>query len=93
MSTDHRPMASERERIEDMGGFISDMSVPRVNGILAISRYVWLWLCGCVVVWLCGCVVVWLCGCVVVWLCGCVVVWLCDCISMGFLTLFFTLLS
>jgi hypothetical protein len=39
-STIHRPShKSEEERITKMGGKITDMSVPRVEGKLAISRY------------------------------------------------------
>ena len=38
-STAHRPSdKKEEERIKLMGGNITDMSVPRVEGILAISR-------------------------------------------------------
>ena len=43
---------------------------------------VWLWLvvCGSVVVWLFGYLVV--CGCLVVWLSGCLVVWLFGCVCI-----------
>jgi len=38
ISTDHRPVASEKARIEASGGKILSISVPRVEGMLAISR-------------------------------------------------------
>ena len=38
ITKDHKPEDEEKERIEKMGGFVSNLSVPRVNGLLAISR-------------------------------------------------------
>lgn len=38
VSVDHKPIHSEKERIEKSGGYILNISVPRVEGVLAISR-------------------------------------------------------
>eukprot|EP00211_Chloroparvula_japonica_P002262 CAMPEP_0119120444 /NCGR_PEP_ID=MMETSP1310-20130426/1480_1 /TAXON_ID=464262 /ORGANISM="Genus nov. species nov., Strain RCC2339" /LENGTH=429 /DNA_ID=CAMNT_0007109921 /DNA_START=248 /DNA_END=1533 /DNA_ORIENTATION=+ len=38
VSVEHRPTDKERDRIVEQGGMITDFSVPRVEGQLAISR-------------------------------------------------------
>lgn len=39
MTSDHHPdRDDERARIEHAGGFVLDWDIPRVNGILAVSR-------------------------------------------------------
>lgn len=39
LSSDHKPSRrDELQRIEDLGGFVLHLGVPRVNGILAVSR-------------------------------------------------------
>jgi len=38
LSKDHRPIDSERDRIIQSGGTVLNVSVPRVEGVLAVSR-------------------------------------------------------
>jgi serine/threonine protein phosphatase PrpC len=39
LTVDHKPsLPEERSRIEKLGGFILDLGIPRVQGILAVSR-------------------------------------------------------
>ena len=38
LSVDHRPVNEERERVERAGGKVINFSVPRVEGLLAVTR-------------------------------------------------------
>ena len=56
LSSDHKPSRpDEARRIERAGGFVMQLGVPRVNGVLAVC------VCVCVCVRVCVCVCVSVC--------------------------------